>query len=1471
MASRSAVDHNKILALLNIQDDTEERHEDETTSGDNSLNRKPWQKFTKSLFMVMYLMSKSTRVSQFVAYAISLINTLQMMSYAFNSPQFHWNSGFRDAVKPTFQILILDFFHAESGSESMAKAALLVTISVIVSTAFLLVWAGKQVWDTGMVYYQQVLQLLRLVLRLLATVLFMPTCSILIGAFDCSVLGFCEQTPVFIAVSVFIGTLLVSFVVFTCLTAVSFVDNSPASENAVSQVHGRADCAFLLIRAVVSLAFALFPNATGISLASVILASGVLSTGIYLIYMPYLHRNMNRWVVGCHSAYMWAGICLVLEEMLWDGVEGNAAFVTFIMGLPFVVVLFAAVVMLREVNFSKLEPKPNDSDFHAELNLRYKFDPHQANWKECQNAYRKYVDDMFATSPYMLLNLASLFSSCGANSLLAGQYVRRANQSRGKNIDHRFLIFCSFKRQQELKNGTTGAINYMTLKLHQSRSETHILDSIESAQAMYKLLGTDSYTADQVFAFARKIKRSSARAKENLEELIKITKSSPRSLLLYSLYLREIVNDTSMAQSLYRTAKQQFRKGRDNDSHETQGAIFTISGDESNLGVIIDASDNCETYFGYTSQHLVGKNIDYICPAPFDNGVHYKFLQNYIETCVSMVPVTRHIWARHSNGYVNRMSLHITPVEEPGGGLVFQGQLNITHHRSELVCVDQEGTIMFFTQQMMSWFGMRVLTENDFTKADKNIHKFIPQLIVFNFEAILESNESIKQDIDVGQGESYSVSAQPVNFPVIGAKVLFLELEPIEGGKNSYDEDPEFQQLDDASMVDGFDEMPQSKADPVIRSSTFVESEGGSVGDTASIVSDATSATGKSTSFVHQVVQMRIEAENFRLEKFKRQCMGLAALFIAMVFFSYLANASTFDSFDDMLDMMKLTAERSYLIIETAVTMLHQLMVIVPQTDEAIELVDLLPINIAKNAEALEQLQDLIINSAAFQFQDQLDLMYSPNMVEEFSDDQKFSMTSPFKLLQRFIANARAFKKEDQTKCETSCRYVINNGPWGQVEKSLHSVQLFKDRAMSLHDWCYTLDVALLITSALLVLAIMYFLIMPPLLDVKRVKEEMSEALAQIPVNALKRLAKSSNSKLENIKLEIASINSSANPFVGGGKTKKEINFFQAGSNSRTRETAITNIEKGFFAKMVAKIFRLGGSKIAPANSITTRTRQKLRASFIISLLKLLFPLLLIVAYFAVVLVMFVHVQDQALRHITAVHATAKRWVAIQRMHFSVKSPQGDDIEYWGRWATDSTEELIYESNETRRARMFLDEMIDQEQLILYGSNDISETPLIDKSNPDLYRLFFVDSCTDVPVCMEMKVAGTNDVLLNDMDYGLDVTMSRLIQRTEATLRGENVRIFSYVSMFALSAALKTTVMYFMNDVKSIEKTAVDNMLTGALLCLVLVILVFWFMIKLFRRINDEVVDAQSLLLILPPELVEGVPSLSALVTNVEQ
>jgi len=1005
--SPSTVEHEKIMNLLSIRDDTEERDEDEDNSK-SSPNQKVWYKFSNSLFMLLHLMSKSISLSHPMAFSMVVINTLQLMSFTFLSPQFQWNQNFREAVTPTFRALTFGFLTTASGSDSVAQAGFLATFSLVLLTAGVCIWTGRQVWTSGMVHYLQVLPFLRLIMQLMTTVLYVPALSILVGAFDCSVVNLCVETGLYTVFAVLLAIVIIGFVSFNCLAAALFVNNNPESESAASQVHGRADFGYMIIRTVLTLAFTLFPDAQTIVLSMLVLVSGVLSTGIYLKHMPYLHRSTNRVVIACNGAYMWSGICLILAEFLNDPL-GNTAFICFLMGLPFVVGLFALMVVLRENKLAHMELRSNLSVYQAELVLRYKFQPCASNWGDISREYREYVDTMYSNSPFILLHLSALYVFCGNNSLLSGQYVRRANQIRGKSIDHRFFIYRSFKRQQEVKNGTAGALNYMTLKHHQKRSEFYILQSVTHVQDLFKLLTSDMCTADSVFHSARKIKRSSLRARENLTELIKITKSSPRSLLLYSLYCREIQNDDFLAREIFNSAKSQFKKGRDGDSGENDSAMFTISGDESNLGIIIDASENCDNHFGHSAETLVGKNLDFLCPPPFDNGIHDRFLRQYYETADNLNPMKRLMWARHADGYVHRMEMEITPTQDGGGALTFQGRAKLLPDQQEVVAIDKTGSILFFTYRMMTAFGLRVITEKDFAVSEKNIRKFIPQISTFDFESILNQAESVKQEIDVGLGEIYLVTVKPICYPSIGLEFLQLDFQIVQpgGGNNDFDD------LTEAA------EQPGESRDDSKSQCSRAQSQ---VDDTASAYSDATSVTTRRSSSVHQVVQQRIQTENKRLVAFKLQCLGLGILFTFMIIFSYFLNSSTFSKFDQGLEVVKLSAQKTYLIIETAVAMLHQLRVIVPQTDEAAELLDLIPETVASNSDMLERIQEQILASAASHTSTQMDLLYKPNTVNEYLSDGTFSKTSMSKLLQRYIANARAFKNENQSICDTSCR-----------------------------------------------------------------------------------------------------------------------------------------------------------------------------------------------------------------------------------------------------------------------------------------------------------------------------------------------------------------------------------------------------------------------------------------------------------------
>jgi len=1465
MTSTSALEHEKVLALLNIRDDAVETEDDKDGNGSNA---KPWQKFMNSMFMLMYLMSKSIHVSTTETYVLNTVTSLQMISFAFMNPNFQWNSSFREAVSPFFQMITFELF-TPTQSNGASEAVFYTIITVLGIIALLSGWVGRQAWAKGAVHFDGFLPVLQILVRLVTTILFVPTLIVLLGQLDCAAVVSCDSNGARIAFSIFIILVLVIFVMFSCFVALAFVDNCTESENAMSQVHGRVDCASLLVKTGICVLFSLLPHLNPMVLACVVFAGGAALTGMYFKFLPYLHASTNRLTVTSHSAFLWAGACLVLAQVLGNSASGSA-YICFLMGLPLMLALSAMTVIVREAQLSKVVLRSNISVHLAEIVLRYKFKPSLSTWNDVGKQYRKTVDDLYPNDPFLLLNLSSLFESCGENSLLSGQYVRRANQIRGKSVDHRFFIYRSFKRQQEFKNGTAGAVNYMTLKHHQMKSETYILESVSQLQTLYKLLSTDGCTAASIFSLARKIKRSTSRSEEHLTELIKITKSSPRSILLYALYAKEIQNDSVLSRHLTRTAKSMYKQGHDEDSTEG-GAIFTISGDESSLGVIITASENMESYFGYTADSLVGKNIDYLCPPPFDNGVHERFLRHYIENAVTLMPIQRKIWARHVEGYTSRMDLNITPVQDQNGNLTFQGKLTRVLNDNEFVAIEANGNILFFSQGIMSSFGMRAMAESQFS--ERNIHKFIPQLAVFNFPAILEQEtDDPKRVIDVGGGESYTVSVAPVKFPAAGVKMIFVEFQVVVNKNDVVDDDEkafdgQFSEIisEDESEVPGEPGKVQKTRNPTMSLNKEETDDMQSVASDSTFASGYTSVMGQKTSLIHHVVQQRIEQENVRLLRFKKQCVGLAAIFCGMVLGIYFLNASSFARFHDELIAMNLRAQRSYLVPETTVAMLYHFKYMSETSHENSGLHVMVNETLASNADKLESLQELILQSASFNGVAQRHLMYAPELAEEFLADRTTSKTSLANLLLRYISNTRAFQDEDSTSCGEACHYVISNGPFSLVENMLESMKIAKSISLDELKNSKFIDIAAMMVVGFSVLMIMNFMILPPLLDVKRVKEEMSGALSLIPRKSLKKLARTGRHKFDAIKQDISRINTSNNPFIGTNAVQKRENNFQhiveVNTASAVQVKGVFWLWKRF-PRLATCLCRT--SKIAPsADSMSIARNSNFTNSFVMSFVKLVLPLTLIFGYFVVVFFIYADIEHDAILHLNSIHARSVRWTSIQRMYFSIEFP--GETGTWSRWNAGTI-------NETERALQFLHDIEAQEQWIKYGSNSGTEVPLVSKDGtPKLYDLMYRDGCSPVEQCVQAKMNASQDGLVYDLSYGLDAAMSRLIQKSHAVLRGDREHVFNFEAIFSLSATVQLSLEYLIADIGRSEISSQNTILAGSLFCLVLVILVFLFMIKLFNRINDEVVDAQSMLLLLPADLIESVPSLKAMIETGEQ
>jgi len=899
------------------------------------------------------------------------------------------------------------------------------------------------------------------------------------------------------------------------------------------------------------------------------------------------------------------------------------------------------------------------------------------------------------------------------------------------------------------------------------------------------------------------------------------------------MFVREIQKDELLAYDLTKTAKSMFRKGDHSD--ETNVASFTISGDEATSGLIQNASENTELLFGYKSQQLVGMNIDFLCPKPFGNGVHARFLRHYIENAVSFVPVQRRIWARHVEGYAMKMDLAITPEQDAMGNLTFQGKLCLVSDSKEFIMVDSTGDILFFSQGVLSEMGLRVLLEGS-QQQSRKIQQYMPSLANINFEEELDTQNI---PLDLGGDEKYLMDMKSMKFPSAGISLVAIEF--------SRSESKEVMQ------------HPEDQLIPDDESSEFhsyAECSVGDFGETSSEISRATITRRDSS--ISRMVQNRIETENKRLTRFTRQCKWICMLYLCFVASSLFINSNTYSRFNEAMEAVLLTGEKSYLIVETVVVMLHQWNIIVPNLENAALLREIVPSTISNNIDRIEILHQLLKPSAQYE-----DFAYDPNGASEYSSNHEIGAISFDELTLRYIANSRSFLQENQTNCQSGCQYVINNGAWELIDKHMEMLDLFSTNVIMDLENAQSINGLQLVGGAILFTLTMVLLVIPQLHEVKRVKQDLANSIREINKKSLKLLAKGGHGKYEHFKQEIVRITTSSNPFSMNGikEVRRQTVYGSMRVYDEDQTTVSTHVNRSFW-----NWFRFKRcDKVVPRNDKEWYVKQsdrKLFKSLVSSTLQLAFPLLLIFAYFAAVYFVCGNLQVSATQIITAIHSKTIRWVDLQRFHFAIETPES--VPAWSRWHQNPVQ-----YNETARSLLFLNSMKSQSKSIRYGNSQGLGVPLVDQEvSPELYHLEYVNACDIISTCP----LDTNEPLMRDMHHGLDLTMDRLLHRCYEMLHNSAIEEnFSLSSLFPLSDAIHTSIAFLDQRRAVLTSDTQTQLLVGAFLCLVLIFSVYWFMSSMFKMVNDQAVDAQTLLVLLPVEIILSVPKLKQMFDQYEK
>lgn len=138
--------------------------------------------------------------------------------------------------------------------------------------------------------------------------------------------------------------------------------------------------------------------------------------------------------------------------------------------------------------------------------------------------------------------------------------------------------------------------------------------------------------------------------------------------------VRERTHDLEFAASVLRSSEERLHAVVE---HIADG-IITISDD----GIIQTVNPATIDMFGYTSEHLVGRNVKILMPEPY-RGAHDTYLQNYAKTGIAkIIGSGREVEGLRANGLTFPMELQVTELQL-GGDRLYLGLVRDITERKE--------------------------------------------------------------------------------------------------------------------------------------------------------------------------------------------------------------------------------------------------------------------------------------------------------------------------------------------------------------------------------------------------------------------------------------------------------------------------------------------------------------------------------------------------------------------------------------------------------------------------------------------------------------------------------------------------------------------------------------------------------------------------------------------------------------------
>ena len=1485
-------------------------------------------KLKRGVLGAFYLVKKNMRVGRRFFYVSTTVMTIQLMHLPL-CPRggFAWNPATQTEVGEVLELFNYGFRTYENEWLFYFVAALSVA-STFVMVAGMTCLGYEEVNKQSK--YQIIVPALEGLLRLHQTVLLIPSIGVFFKLATCptSSLSVCD-TPGRISTQIIGITTFLVYITVVSLNALLVVKFTPFNDEGkkvdgtFAAPHGRVEFASTIIRAFLAFMLGLLPTTesltSSIQVAWMIalLISSFALVVLYLYFLPFLNMAWNRFSVAMYGIFFWGCICLVVTQSVNDP-EDLSSRVLFVAALPIVMFALVALVDLR---IRKLKSASTElvflNPYLIELRLRLlHFETLDVKrgfvfTGELEEGYKEAME-AFPNSSFLRLYVAEMCSS-SKRIVFALNLIREARDAK-VSFDNEFFLFCLNKQNMERHHEDDGAASFMTFDTHMSVAREKIASTLKQTAAFWKLLSRGRFTVNQLIAHGAKIHSETQICRHHITKLLNISRSNPEALRLYATYVQYVLNDQQQANKIME------RQGQNVDDHSGGYAVATVSGNTNSLGKVMDVTQAMANMFGYSKKDMVGRNVNFLCPSPFDR-VHDMLLKQFLSIDADFETKTRSIYGVHSEGYLLPVDFVITPSTNANSDLILIGKFSLRSDPTKhIIMVDYNSNVVtsctldaptVLGVDLNEIFAMNVHLSDilpdffDDENGNSKYYKYTDKpVFINNFELQIEAKKLIYD----------SKEKSPVKFKC-GVIVITLRVvnRVLDGG--SGDDCSDVGIGDVGSDQELADDMAESKPEskPLLNMAVLQQDDSRSVASKKSKLkgtSVSRSVTGKSSGSVgssitdsneltigkiHKLINARLLKKDPRVARFSRFVKYFTFMFITLATVQVVLMLRLYDDFLHTVRYNSLAYGRTHLMATICIILEFSRSQLLHASDQVFHRI--LPDTATTLTDALNKLREthftLVDGTALYGDPVADSLMYDPVMHETtigHSEQVVFSNVSFHMGYLNFFGHVENYINTDNEVCLDSCKYALNNGFFELFDKSLLHNLHYEELAIEITKFIYQAAGYSVVGIVVFLMVTFVYGFTPMFRMTEHRKETLGKAFISIPRSTMKTLHKRAEKRIvivQNASVAKNGVDDETDDdeemYEGDGAEEQllgpTLTTDSAGSKPEKR------VKIGFCSrwcsrkKSEVKISpEATGTHISKKSEIKNESRLTKSVNFTKSLLRVGI-LFWVVMVFGVAMALYDMIQSTSIRDIqNSVNVAGMR------------SSYADGAYFWANDYPNNTEVLREEfKNRLEFVFKYQNNFVLFDKALRFGNESLMVSGF-KATQGQQYSLYFSDICD--ASCLAVLNDPRNEELgvpvdmADDMKHGLVLTIDRFIHRiNEVSSFGmkdyqvntteskdslyEAMATFGNLPLFlAFGDKLEQSSTYYSDDVtKLVARTRSTKILV---ICFFIVSMFggYWATLRMFRQMDKELKDSQTLLFMLPLEVFEEVPEMNNLVFN---